>query len=66
MTVLEAIDARLAVHRKKLALAEGKYRKLGQTVPEYARRAVFATCRREQAIILELEHVREVVERGCK
>lgn len=66
MTVLEAIDARLAVHRKRLALAEGKYRKLGQTVPEYARRAVFATCRREQAIILELEHVREVVERGCK
>lgn len=66
MTVLEAIDARLAVHRKRLALAEGKYRKLGQTVPEYARRAVFATCRREQAIILELEHVREVIERGCK
>lgn len=66
MTALEAIDARLAVHRKRLALAEGKYRKLGQTVPEYARRAVFATCRREQAIILELEHVREVVERGCK
>lgn len=66
MTALEAIDARLAVHRKRLALAEGKYRKLGQTVPEYARRAVFATCRREQAIILELEHVREVVERGSK
>ena len=66
MTALEAIDARLAVHRKKLALAEGKYRKLGQTVPEYARRAVFATCRREQAIILELEHIKEVVEHGCK
>lgn len=66
MTALEAIDARLAVHRKRLALAEGKYRKLGQTVPIDARRAVFATCRREQAIILELEHVREVVERGCK
>lgn len=66
MTVQEAIDARLAVHRKRLALAEGKYRKLGQTVPEYARRAVFATCRREQAIILELEHVREVIVRGCK
>lgn len=66
MTALEAIDARLAVHRKRLALAEGKYRKLGQTVPEYARRAVFATCRREQAIILELEHVREVIVRGCK
>lgn len=65
MTALEAIDARLAVHRKRLALAEGKYRKLGQTVPEYARRAVFATCRREQAIILELEHVREVIVRGC-
>ena len=66
MTALEAIDARLAVHRKRLALAEGKYRKLGQTVPEYARRAVFATCRREQAIILELEHIKEVVEHGCK
>lgn len=65
MTALEAIDARLAVHRKRLALAEGKYRKLGQTVPEYERRAVFATCRREQAIILELEHVREVIVRGC-
>lgn len=66
MTALEAIDARLAVHRKRLALAEGKYRKLWQTVPEYARRAVFATCRREQAIILELEHIKEVVEHGCK
>lgn len=66
MTALEAIDARLAVHRKRLALAEGKHRKLGQTVHEYARRAVFATCRREQAIILELEHVREVIERGSK
>lgn len=66
MTVLEAIDARLAVHRKRLALAEGKYRKLGQTVPETSRRAVFSACRREQAIILELEHVKEVIERGCK
>ncbi len=66
MTVLEAIDARLAVHRKRLALAEGKYRKLGQTVPESGRRAVFAACRREQAIILELEHIKEVVEHGCK
>lgn len=65
MTVLEAIDARLAVHRKRLALAEGKYRKLGQTIPESRRRAVFAACRREQAIILELEHIKEVVEHGC-
>lgn len=65
MTVLEAIDARLAVHRKRLALAAGKYRKLGQTIPESSRRAVFAACRREQAIILELEHIKEVVEHGC-
>lgn len=66
MTALEAIDERLVVHRKRLAQAEGKYRKLGQIIPERRRRAVFAACRREQAIILELEHIKEVVEHGCK
>lgn len=64
MTVLEYIDARLAVHRKRLSRAEGKYRKLGDTIPERYRTAVCATCRRELEIVSELEGVREEVERG--
>lgn len=64
MEVLSVIDRRIKFWKIKLARAEGRYHSRSDHMDEKSRAAALQDCRRCQAVITELESIREEISKG--